>query len=86
MTTPATDLPVLCAECGEPIRVDQVVTVNGRKVHPDPCFAAALRRLKSVIADLEVELTEDMPPMDAYRLGKTTVAVIVAERRKAKRR
>jgi hypothetical protein len=39
-----------------------------------------------VIADLEVELTEDMPPMDAYRLGKTTVAVIVAERRKAKRR
>lgn len=75
-----------CARCGGSIPPDLVVTVNGRNVHPLVCFAEELRSLKHAIADVAIELAAAMEPMQAYRLGQTYVAVIVAERRKAKKR
>lgn len=74
----------LCTNCGLVVPSDQVVRLNGDVLHPEACFASALRRLAHTAVEPLVKLNRTMQPMVAYKAGKTFIATIVAERRKAK--
>lgn len=76
----------VCAECGRTVPAGHGVGLNGRYVCVEPCFAKALRETTFTPAELAVKLDPSMPPEVVYRAGKTTVATIVAARRKAKKR
>lgn len=74
----------VCANCGLPVDTDKAVRLNEQLLHVETCFAAGLRRVASLVADLTVQLSPTMDPMVAYRAGKQFTATIVAERRKTK--
>jgi hypothetical protein len=76
---------VICDGCGGEISEHGWVRLNGKTYHVINCFSSGLRRLEFVKQALEVSLSPTMPPMIAYKAGETTVAAIVASRRRAKR-
>lgn len=75
-----------CAHCGKPIEPSQRVELNGFVYHVQDCFAAGLRSKTFKLEDLSVIFDDSVPPLDAYRAGKQTVATIVAARRRTKKR
>ena len=74
-----------CEVCSNPIAEQLEVTINGRKVHAD-CFTKALKSFEFKPSELVIFLSPTMDPMNAYRLGKSTVATIVRSRSKVKKR
>jgi hypothetical protein len=77
---------VSCAHCGKPIEPNERVVLNGAPYHVKDCFAAGLRSKTFKLEELAVLFDESVPPMEAYRAGKQTVATIVAARRRTKKR
>lgn len=75
--------PLNCGHCGEPLNAPPVL-LNGARLHTD-CFGPALRRLEFDVTRVDVDCT-GLDPMVAYHLGKQHVAVIVASRRKTKKK
>ncbi len=77
---------MICSNCGLPIDEGKWVKLDGFPLHVEACFAAALRPKAQRLAELAIELAQTMQPEVAYSAGKTYVATIVGERRKAKGR
>lgn len=74
-----------CTICGEWVPAEQRVTINGQLVGVG-CFPEALKKLTFKPEDLAIALNDAMDPMTAYKLGKSHVAIIVASRRRTKKR
>ena len=74
-----------CLICSSAVGSTRIV-LNGEPLCSGDCFVKALRRLEFVPTEMQVQFSDGFDAMEAYRLGKTTVAVIVASRRKAKKK
>lgn len=85
-TVPSTAEPRFCAHCGGDLQAPRTVYLNGVPYHVETCFGEGLKALEFRLADIAIAMGAGMDPMVAYRAGKQTVALIVASRRRTKKR
>ena len=64
-----------CGQCGKEIPAGQFVRLNGTPLHPEPCFAKALRGLGRP-EDFVLELSQFLRAEVAYRLGEQSYEVL----------
>jgi hypothetical protein len=81
-----TAAPRFCAHCGGDLDAPHTVYLNGASYHVESCFAEGLKALKFKLADIAIAMGAGMDPLVAYRAGKQTVTLLVASRRRRKKR